>query len=655
MAAALNFNRDNVKIYFYEMKKFPVLLFLTLLMVKGSAQTEKIQEMDSVTVSATIVPVKAAQTGRSITTVSAEEIKKLPAQTIDELLRYLPGVEVQARGPKGSQSDILIRGGTFQQVLIIIDGVRVNDPVTGHFNGYFPIATAEIERIEILRGASSALYGSDAVGGVVQIITKTFAGTNENKSGSATLSLGEYNYLNTDIGLQHKIGKWNFAGGAMGNNSSGVQQRGMRGFFHNYTTSFSAAVKANNNWNLGFRLAYDSRDFGAQNFYTSFASDSAIEKVNTFWSQAQARWSRRKLLWVSSAGYKSTHDNYLFNKMSIANNNKSSLIQAQSYLHYTFNTSLGLTAGMQIVNKGIKSNDRGNHHLTQVGFYTILNSELSKHFTLHPALRVEYDSKENLNFLPQLNASLHFSKAQLRGTVGRTIRDADFTERYNNYAKLLVTGGRIGNPDLHAETAWTYELGVDVIPINHLKISGTVFQRNQSKMIDYVPTPYSEMPNQHNLSPTGSYALALNISSVTNNGWELFVQWKRNFSQNHSLVLQAGATGLNSKLPDGSKPGLYLSNHANFLGNLMTAVQLKKLSISVSALYKKRPSQEASGLNTILNKDYFLLNTRIGFLITHKMNLFMQVDNVGNTFYTDLLGAQMPGRWVMGGVTFSFF
>ncbi|HRF24346.1 MAG TPA: TonB-dependent receptor plug domain-containing protein, partial [Chitinophagaceae bacterium] len=88
--------------------------------------------------------------------------------------RYLPGVEVQQRGPQGSQSDIVLRGGTFQQVLVIIDGIKLNDPLTGHFNSYIPINTDEIERIEILKGAASAIYGSEAVGGVINIITKTF-------------------------------------------------------------------------------------------------------------------------------------------------------------------------------------------------------------------------------------------------------------------------------------------------------------------------------------------------------------------------------------------------------------------------------------------------------------------------------------------------
>ena len=132
-------------------------------------------ELDPVTISSSLTENKSSQTGRNIFILNGNKFNSLPIHSIDELLRYLPGVEVQSRGPLGAQSDISIRGGTFQQVLVILDGVRLNDPNTGHFTSYIPISPAEIERIEILKGASSAVYGSEAVGGVINIITKSFA------------------------------------------------------------------------------------------------------------------------------------------------------------------------------------------------------------------------------------------------------------------------------------------------------------------------------------------------------------------------------------------------------------------------------------------------------------------------------------------------
>jgi iron complex outermembrane receptor protein len=166
-------------------------------------------DLDPVTVSASLNPMRASQTGRNLVVIRGEKLAALPVHSIDELLRYVPGVEVQARGPFGAQSNIIIRGGTFQQVLVIVDGVRVNDPNTGHFTSYIPIAPAEIDRIEVLKGASSAIYGSEAVGGVVNIITKTFAA----RAGVATtqitgqLTAGEYNLLSANAGVYSSNGR----------------------------------------------------------------------------------------------------------------------------------------------------------------------------------------------------------------------------------------------------------------------------------------------------------------------------------------------------------------------------------------------------------------------------------------------------------------
>jgi iron complex outermembrane receptor protein len=151
------------------------LCFLTSIIVNCAIAQEKNSELDPVTITTSINPEKASQTGRDLIVIKGERFANLPVHSIDELLCYLPGSEMQFRGPMGSQSDIVIRGGTFQQVLVIIDGLRLNDPNSGHFASYFPIAPSEIDRIEILKGASSAVYGSEAVGGVVHIITKTFA------------------------------------------------------------------------------------------------------------------------------------------------------------------------------------------------------------------------------------------------------------------------------------------------------------------------------------------------------------------------------------------------------------------------------------------------------------------------------------------------
>src|SRR3978361_2092596 len=144
----------------FERKLKTAMLFSSFLTTYLFAQTNN--DLDPVTVTASIAPIATSKTGRNITVIKGEQLDKQPIHSIDELLKYLPGIEVQQRGPMGAQSDIIIRGGTFQQVLVVLDGIRLNDPLTGHFSSYIPIAPAEIERIEILKGAASAIYGTQA-------------------------------------------------------------------------------------------------------------------------------------------------------------------------------------------------------------------------------------------------------------------------------------------------------------------------------------------------------------------------------------------------------------------------------------------------------------------------------------------------------------
>ncbi len=190
----------NFELLLRAMKRIALLLTITTSTCGLHLQAQEIEkenELNPVTITASMIRQRASETGRNITVIKGEQFRHLPVHSLDELLRYLPGVEMQARGPMGSQSDIVLRGGTFQQVLVILDGMRLNDPNTGHFNSYIPIAPAEIERIEVLKGASSAIHGPDAVGGVINIITKSFAA----KKGSDALQFsagsgaGEYGLL----------------------------------------------------------------------------------------------------------------------------------------------------------------------------------------------------------------------------------------------------------------------------------------------------------------------------------------------------------------------------------------------------------------------------------------------------------------------------
>lgn len=606
--------------------------------------------MDPVSISATLRPINVSRTGRNILVIKGNEFNKLPVHTVDELLRYLPGIEVQARGPMGSQSDIVIRGGTFQQVLVVLDGLRLNDPNSGHFTGYIPIAPSEIDRIEIVKGASSAIYGSEAVGGVIHIITKTFASKNNESKMNLSLQAtgGEYGLWSINAGGFYQEKKTAISAGVLSNNADGQQQRGTKGYFNNNTASFSIAHHINDNLSISLRTAYDKRKFSAQNFYTTFKSDTANETVESLWNQFRIDYKKGVNSLSLDAGYKQVKDRYAFNSAGAPNRNRSTLMQVLGLYEHIFSNNTTLSGGAQVQNKKIISNDRGDHTLVQAAGFIILNQNVGN-LRLMPAFRVDYTQHSGTEFVPQLNLSYKKNNLQLRASAGKTIRQADFTERYNNYNKTLVTSGSIGNPDLEAEHSFSYEAGADLFIKSFLKISATAFKRDQQDLIDWTPTPYNMMPRKINLSPAGTYALAKNISKVNTGGFETDAQFTKSFGNSQHIRLMTGLVWLNSKSSD-SVLSFYISSHAKFSNNFSIAYDNKYFALSVSGIYKKRKPQTATAINASLSREYFLLNLRTEVYLLKKFSVFAQADNLFDANYSDLLGSQMPGRWIMGGL-----
>jgi vitamin B12 transporter len=628
--------------------KFLIGLVFSFTVSKTIAQ-EKSNQLENLTITATLAETKQKETGRNIITLNGELFKNLPVSSIDELLRYVPGIEVQQRGPQGAQSDIVIRGGTFQQVLIIIDGIKLNDPLTGHFNSYIPIHPGEIERIEILKGAASAIYGSEAIGGVINIITKTFSPKKADKNEfQAGLRIGEDKLLNGNGHFRYVKNNSEFSGGLLSNHADGKQLRGTTGYFDNTTASLAFAQRLKNSWQLNLRTAADYRNFNAQNFYTTFLSDTAKEKVTSFWQHAALYRTMDKYSLSIDAGYKTLKDEYWFRPSTIPNNNKTNLFTSQVNYARKFNNQHSIVTGVQVQRKKINSNDRGDHSLWHAAAFLIGKHRLADHFYMNESLRADWDENYGLQLIPQLNLAYAVSKFTFRASAGKGIRDADFTERYNNYNKALVTGGSIGNPELKAEKSFSTELGADYT-LADFKASTTLFYRNQENLIDWTPTPYADMPRKENLVPTGSYALAKNIASVKTKGIELDLIYKKQFSSTATIYAAAGISILDSKSSD-ANPSFYISSHAKKLVNFNTTLTLGSFNISFSGLYKERKEQESTAINASITPSYFILNTKLGYnFLRNKLQVFFEADNLFDKSYSDLLGSQMPGRWLCGG------
>jgi vitamin B12 transporter len=305
-----------------------------------------------------------------------------------------------------------------------------------------------------------------------------------------------------------------------------------------------------------------------------------------------------------------------------------------------------------MIHRSIRSNDRGAHAETQAAVFSLLHYQWQA-FTFAPALRFDWHKRRGWEWVPQVSAAWQKAGFQLRGSAGKSIRDADFTERYNNYNKPLVITGRIGNEALEAEKAFAWEAGVGYT-VKGFSVSGGYFQRFHKDLVDYVNTPFSKMPRKTNLVDTGKYALAMNIGAVHVNGAELDLQYNVTFKNKYNLSAMAGLLRTSTH-SDNAATALYLSSAAKFLANFNLQVSAPKWSVGFTGLYKERNAQSAPAIQATLTPAYFVLHGKAEYrLLKNKAGIYIQSDNIFDRQYSDILGARMPGRWFLGGARFNF-
>lgn len=638
------------------MKSIKPLKYLLLLFVAGELSNpliaQTIDELEPVNITNNRTEEKTIRSGKNIVVIDGSVLEKMASLSLDDILKMQGGIEVQQRGPAGSQADLLIRGTTFQQILMLIDGVRINDPITGHFAGYIPIPPADILRIEILKGPAAAVYGSEAVGGVVNIITKTFSKHTDEKKQTVHLQAqaGEYNLARLSAGIHQNTSnsRWSLSGQQVQSTGQPLRSVGDKGYFYNQQLSTALSLKLSERYSFQWRGSWDRRDFAAQNFYTTFSSDTAREKVETVWTQARVSHTGKRASSVLDLAYKNTLDRFQFNKSLTPNRNRSELwvlnYQQQSKPTAFWTVVYGLMAEQ----RSILSNDRGNHTNRQGALFA--NTIYSKNrWTFNGGLRLIQDQGFGFSWIPQINVSWKAGYGWvIRGGYGEAIRAADFTERYNNYNKPYVRSGSIGNPDLEVEQSQHLELGADFRQ-NRLRLSTTLFFRDQQQVIDFVPTPFSQMPRKDNLDSNGTYALARNVKTLETLGWEVDACYQLAWNNGWQLTFNASLLWLDSKTSD-SIPSFYILSHAKWLVQPSVNISKNKWSLNISSIYKERTRRTATAIGATVDRSYWLVNAQLLYKIK-QATLSAQVLNIGDIQYSDILGSRMPGRWITAGLS----
>jgi len=640
-------------------KQFVPLLAILTLSLSSLAQ----QNIDSVYVSATRLKVKKIEAGKNITLISAKEIKQLPVTSVDELLQYVAGINTNSRNGFGVQSDIGMRGSTFSQILILVDNQRINDPLTAHFNNNIPIPMSEIDHIEVVRGSAAVSYGADAVGGIIHIKTKTYEGLNNPGSFSfdGNMAIGQNNLTLTDVGFHQQNQKFGYSAAIKTTSSAGEQLVNPNyigsglgdSLYNNYfdlKTYTAALTYKTGNWKLYARGGSDFRDFAAKYYYTASAYDESLEQVNAYWTQGAAIYNAANSTTEFNISYRNNNDSFAFNPLFPSN------VHTTQRTNATLNHTrvLGKTEvafGGQFDQQDIVSTDRGDHSLSTQALFALANKKFNNLY-VNGGVRLEYSENINLQLVPQLNLSYLMNGYVLRSSIGRSIRQADFTERYVSYLIPNLSAGRnAGNPDLEAESAYTLDIGVDVNKSEKLQWTNTLFLRQSSNLIDYVNTNSNDITNLTNLKPSTTYMYATNISESFTWGDELSVKYRAYKGEKAQVNTQLNYTYINTSTPD-SVLSKYIANHPIHNVNAIVNIGLHRFNWLIGASLITRNEETIDAIDAEIKPNYTLINSKISYSSSIvPVKLYVEVRNALNIQYQEILGAKMPSRWVYGGLT----
>lgn len=435
-------------------------------------EPERPVELDTLAVSVGS-NLELAELPRSVEVITAAELAELPVTSVEAALRWAGAVDLQTRSP--AQSDLSIRGGTFEQVLVMVDGMRVSDPQTGHFDLDLTIPIELVERIEILRGGASAAHGADAFGGVVNIVTKTPEATR----GQLRLEGGSFSTFGGAVSFETVTDGGLGVTAAVGRDESDGHRDGTDYDIWRVRSRVTAPLGGGTVTAAG---GWAARDFGAQGFYASFDS---FEETRT--THGTLRWDGDlgALRVTPRLSYRKHDDTFiLFRDDPAAFTNVHDSRQTIADVTARWGLAEGVRAalGGEWARETVESNNLGDREETRYGVFGELGLERGG-FDVLAGLRL--DDRENFDAFVSPSVAVAFEahpRLRLRASTSRAFRTPTWTDRYYS------DPANVGNPDLEVETGWTYEGGAD-LALDELGAGAsaavTVFERTTEDLIDF--------------------------------------------------------------------------------------------------------------------------------------------------------------------------
>lgn len=552
--------------------------------------------------------------------LESDSLKNLPSDSFIESLNILP-LDLQSRSLKGGiQTDFSLRGSTFQGVLMLIDGQRINDPQTAHHNSDIPLTEEDIERIEVIPGISSSLFGPDAIGGAVNIILKK----PKEKRRVLELKGGQYQTGSGLFSISDKIDN-------LGIRLS-LENQESKGFY--YDTDFKKLTSSLNSsldipdGDFNFSLGYQEKEFGAYDFYTPGLGYPSKEWTKTYLLNTGFNLDKEGLIIKPNFLWRRHYDKFMLDKTGAKpkqalNHHRTDMYTPNIYLQKEIGILGRVGSGLEYGEEKINSTNLGKHNRKHKSIFMDESKDLNDKLSLGLSFRTDdfdgfnqvYTGSTNLRYRVSQENSLYFG-------ISRSSRIPSFTELYYSDPTTL------GNARLSAEKSLNYQTGYDYKK-ERLSAGFTFFFRQEEDFIDWIKR-----------TPSQSKWKAENITEAQVFGIENYLKWKIN----DYITLNSNYSYINKRIDDHGYLYKYGPNYIKHLINNILSFNLPFGMQSISLTYKKKP----------VRRGWFLLNTRLSYDLNKTSQFFVEISNLLNVEYQEIEGIPQPGRWTEAGMRFEW-
>jgi iron complex outermembrane receptor protein len=606
------------------MFNFKQILLFSCFLNQIAAQTDTVspvRDLQEVIIQENRLQIPLSAATRSIQIISKTQIQQLPASSLAEVLSFVAGLDIRQRGIHGIQADISVRGGTFDQTLILLNGVKLADPQTGHHALNLPIDLNNIERIEILKGGAARIFGQNAFAGAINIVTKVA------QEGAATISL-----------MAGAYSTWGFKAGI---------SLPMKDFFHQLTISsersdgyrsYNSDYQLDNlfyqaKWKIAGRdlnilSGITTRKFGASGFYAPKDTSSEYEGTQTRFAAVDmpfeiGQWTiKPRLAWRK---HEDDYQYYRYAPDRYRNQTKSNVLTAE--LQTTYKSAYGTTGlGLEMNQTQFESTRLDTHQRTQWSLFAEHRFSW-KDWTLTPGVLLTNYSDFGNHAFPGIDLGYQMGRRiRFFANYGASYRVPTYTDLY------FKNAANDANPVLKPEKADNYELG---LKYQAGEITGSLafFRRDGSNIIDRTKDSV-----HHKWLPT-------NLSLLKTEGLDLDSEWHPSAHPQFGWIKSISLSGTYLTKTTLEKP-VALSRYAFDQLNWQINVGIhhtiwKHLSQNIRVRYLDRANLP----------DYTVVDLK-WFWIQNQWNLYLQMTNLLNRAYTESNGIPMPQRWISGGVSY---